>query len=76
MTPLTTVKVTLALAGLVLFGLGIRLSHDTLRWVGLGLVALAWVTRFAGPRARRDGRPSPADADRTAAAQPGGRADD
>ncbi|MBM3906609.1 MAG: hypothetical protein FJ363_00890 [Gemmatimonadetes bacterium] len=46
MTPRTTIKLILALAGIVLFGAGIRLEMNQLRWIGLGLVAVAWVLRF------------------------------
>lgn len=53
MSALTRVKIALALTGLVLFGAGVRLERQELRWVGLGFVIVAWLTRFA--RARRDG---------------------
>ena len=46
MTSRTTIKIALALAGIVLFGAGIRLNQDGLRWAGLGLVAVAWFLRF------------------------------
>ena len=50
MSTLTRVKIALALIGLVLFGAGVRLEHQELRWVGLGFVVVAWLMRFARPR--------------------------
>lgn len=46
MTSRTTIKITLALSGIVLFGAGIRLNQEGLRWAGLALVAVAWFLRF------------------------------
>jgi hypothetical protein len=46
MTRHTTLKLTLALGGLLVFGAGIRFDNDTLRWCGLGAVGVAWVLRF------------------------------
>lgn len=46
MTSRTIIKIALALAGIVLFGAGIRLNQDGLRWAGLALVAVAWLLRF------------------------------
>jgi hypothetical protein len=53
MTPRTTIKLVLALAGLLCFGAGIRLEMNQLRWVGLGLVAVAWFLRFWKADGRR-----------------------
>ena len=50
MSSLTQVKVTLAVVGLVLFGAGVRFERTELRWIGLGFVVAAWVTRFIRPR--------------------------
>ncbi len=47
MSVLTRVKIVLALLGLGLFGAGVRLEHASLRYAGIGLVAAAWLTRFA-----------------------------
>lgn len=47
MTPLTTIKLTLALAGIILFGASIRFEAPGLRWGGLGCVAVAWLLRFS-----------------------------
>lgn len=60
MSALTRVKIALALIGLVLFGAGVRLERQELRWVGLGFVVVAWLMRFA--RTRRYGNSAP-DAD-------------
>lgn len=49
--PVQVAKLVLALAGIACFGVGIRLDHVPLRWAGIGLVAVAWVLRFARPRA-------------------------
>ena len=49
MTVLTTMKIALALAGIVLFGAGIRLDMPALRWAGLACVAAAWLLRFRKP---------------------------
>ena len=39
-------KLVLALAGIVVFGLGIRWNHVGVRWTGIALVAVAWAMRF------------------------------
>lgn len=46
MTSRTTIKIALALAGIVLFGVGIRFNADPYRWAGIALVAVAWLLRF------------------------------
>ncbi len=46
MTSRTTVKIALALAGIALFGVGIRFSAEPYRWAGIALVAAAWLLRF------------------------------
>lgn len=46
MTPRTTIKLALALAGLLSFGAGIRFENNVFRWTGIGLVAVAWLLRF------------------------------
>ena len=52
MTPLTAVKLALAATGVVLFGYGVRVDSTPVRWVGVALVAVAALLRFArsGPR--------------------------
>lgn len=42
-------KTGLALLGLGLFLLGIRFGYDPLRWIGIGVVAVAWLLRFLRP---------------------------
>jgi hypothetical protein len=59
MSTLTRAKVALALIGLILFGAGVRLERMELRWTGLAFVILAWLLRFAGPRASRHPENSP-----------------
>ena len=54
MSTLTRVKIALALTGLVLFGVGVRLEYRALRWAGLAFVAVAWLSRFARPRKPED----------------------
>jgi hypothetical protein len=50
MTPLTTLKIGLAVAGLLSFGYGIRMDSATIRWIGIGFVAAAAILRFVRPR--------------------------
>jgi hypothetical protein len=45
-TPLTRAKLGLAVAGLLCFAFGMRTNDARLRWVGVGLVAVAWLLRF------------------------------
>jgi len=46
MTPLTTAKIALALAGAILLGLGIRTDSSPLRVAGIGVLAAAFALRF------------------------------
>jgi hypothetical protein len=39
-------KLVIAGAGLAVFLTGVRTDNDTLRWVGIGLVAVAFLLRF------------------------------
>ena len=50
LSTLTRVKIALALIGLVLFGFGVRLERQDLRWAGIGFVAIAWLLRFTRAR--------------------------
>ncbi|MFI5311657.1 MAG: hypothetical protein ACHQQ3_10510 [Gemmatimonadales bacterium] len=50
MKPLTAVKLALALSGVILFGIGIRLDSSNIRFSGIGLVVAAWILRFAKDR--------------------------
>ena len=58
MSTLTRGKIALALIGILLFGAGVRLEREELRWIGLGFVVVAWLLRFAGPR--KPGQPGKA----------------
>jgi len=46
MSGLTQLKLGLALAGLILFGYGVRTDVTWLRWAGVGFLAGAVVLRF------------------------------
>ena len=46
MSPITTVKMTLAIAAAVLFGLGIRTDMPALRWAAIAFLAMAVLIRF------------------------------
>lgn len=48
---ITKVKLALAVIGIVTFAAGVRLDHMVLRWVGIGFVAAAFLTRFYKSRA-------------------------
>jgi hypothetical protein len=50
LTTLTKAKLVLALAGVALFGAGVRFEMSGLRWAGVAAVFVAWVLRFV----RRD----------------------
>ncbi|HET7458726.1 MAG TPA: hypothetical protein VFJ74_13850 [Gemmatimonadaceae bacterium] len=54
MSPLTVVKIALAVAGVAFFGYGVRVDSTTARWVGIGFVAVAAVLRFVRTPASRD----------------------
>ena len=55
MSPLTAVKLALAAAGIVVFGLGVRVNSVPVRWAGVALVAVAALLRFVRPRTPRGG---------------------
>ena len=42
-------------AGMAAFGLGIRTGHESLRWVGLGLIGAAVAVRLVNRALRRHG---------------------
>ncbi len=50
MKTITRVKLALAVSGMVVFGIGIRLDNPAVRYTGIGLVAGAWLLRFAKDR--------------------------
>ena len=59
------VKLGLAAIGAVLFLVGVRRDDATLRWVGIGWFAAAFLSRFLDRRTSRDrGGESDAPADR------------
>jgi hypothetical protein len=43
----------IGVAGLAAFGYGIRTDSTTVRWVGIGLLAVAFALRFVKRRFRR-----------------------
>ena len=57
MTPLSHLKLGLAVAGVIIWGYGVRADQSSLRWVGIGFLAAAAVLRFWGRwrRQRADG---------------------
>ena len=50
MKALTLAKLVLAAAGIIIFGIGIRVDNQEVRWGGIGLVVAAWLMRFAKDR--------------------------
>lgn len=54
-TRLTTLKLAFVAAGMLAFGVGIRFDVAAVRWAGIGLVAVAFVLRFAGRGVPADG---------------------
>ncbi len=54
MTPLTTWRTVIAVAGLAVFGYGIRVDSVQIRWVGIGLLCVALALRLV-KRARKNG---------------------
>lgn len=53
-SPMLVAKLALVAGGIAIFAAGIRVDNIWIRWAGIGLVAIAWVLRFAK-------RPRPAD---------------
>jgi hypothetical protein len=47
---MTAAKFALAGAGIVVWGMGVRLNISMLRWTGIGLIAAALLLRFAKGR--------------------------
>jgi predicted permease len=45
----TRLKLALAIVGLILFAVGVRLNNDVLRWAAIGVVAIAFLLRFVKP---------------------------
>ena len=46
MDRVTIAKVACALVGLAIFAYGIRTDNNVVRWVGIGLVIVAFLLRF------------------------------
>lgn len=56
MTAVQVAKVVMAIAGLAVFLTGVRLNQDLFRWIGIGLVAAAWMLRFLKPKTSTEDR--------------------
>lgn len=59
MNPVSIAKLALAVAGIVVFLLGISWGSDVLRWTGTALVVIAWLLRFVDRSATRPRRGAP-----------------
>ena len=46
MDRITVAKIALALAGVGMFAYGIRSEDNVVRWIGIGLVVMAFLLRF------------------------------
>jgi len=53
MTPMTTIKIALAVSAAVLFALGIRTDLPALRWAAVGFLVVAVLLRFVD-RSRKE----------------------
>ena len=53
MSGLVLFRLLLLVAGMLLFGVGIRQGSDMLRWIGIGCIGGALVVRMAGRIAGR-----------------------
>jgi hypothetical protein len=53
MSPITTLKLALAVVGVMVFGYGVRADSASIRWAGIALVAVAAALRFVGRRPPR-----------------------
>lgn len=53
MSPLSHLKLGLAVVGIILWGYGVRSDVNWLRWTGIGFLAVAAVLRFLNRRDRR-----------------------
>ena len=50
---LTRYKLALALMAAILFGYGVRVDDENVRWAGVALLFCAFLLRFVGPRPGR-----------------------
>jgi len=46
MTPLIQLRLALTLIGIVLFGYGVRVDDQRLRWIGIAFLAVSLILRF------------------------------
>lgn len=54
MTRLMQIRVVVAVIGVIVWGYGVAGDHSTIRLVGIGLLLVALVLRFAKRQAPRD----------------------
>ena len=54
MNQVTIAKLALGIAGVTIFALSMRPGMERLRWVAIGLLAVAFLLRFLGRRPPRD----------------------
>lgn len=57
MTKYLTVKIALAAIGVLLLGYGMSVDDPTIRWIGIGFLAAAVLTRFLPKRLREGDYP-------------------
>jgi hypothetical protein len=57
MSTLTKLKLGLAVIGVTLFAVGVRVDDARIRTAAIVFVAAAWVLRFVKPRAERSPEP-------------------
>jgi hypothetical protein len=50
MRSLQSLKLAVAAGGLAAFFVGIQMQNEAVRWIGIGLVAAAFLLRFVRPR--------------------------
>ena len=48
MKEMMVAKIVIALAGIAVFFMSVRTDSEVLRWIGIGLVAVAFLLRFVG----------------------------
>jgi hypothetical protein len=54
-TPLTSWQAVIGVAGLVVFGYGLRTDSNTIRWAGIAVLAISVALRFVKKRRTRKG---------------------
>ncbi len=57
MTEQVVAKLLIAGAGIAVFLTGVRVNSDLMRWIGIGLVTVAFLMRFLGRRRGPGGAP-------------------